>query len=70
MVAGDPEQSGLLARMKIRGSKDQMPSLATEIIDPAGVEAVTRWIAEPAAADRPGPAVARLAGGGCLRSFR
>jgi cytochrome c553 len=46
VVAGDPDQSGLLARMKIRGSKDQMPSLATEIIDSAGVEAVTRWIAD------------------------
>ena len=44
VVAGDPDASGLLARMKIRGSKDQMPSLATELIDPLGIELLTRWI--------------------------
>jgi cytochrome c553 len=44
VVAGDPEASALLARMKIRGSKDQMPSLASEIVDPLGVEAVSAWI--------------------------
>ncbi len=45
VVPGDPGRSGLLERMKIRGSKDQMPSLATEVIDPSGIEVVTRWIA-------------------------
>jgi hypothetical protein len=55
VVAGEPDQSALLARMKIRGSKDQMPSLATEVVDPLGVEAVTRWIADlprPAASSK------------------
>jgi len=44
VVAGDPDRSALMFRMKARGSKDQMPSLATEMIDPAGVELVQRWI--------------------------
>jgi hypothetical protein len=30
--------------MKIRG-RDQMPPLATELVDTAGVEALSRWIA-------------------------
>jgi hypothetical protein len=42
--AGDPDTSAILARMKARGTKDQMPSLATEIIDPDGVEAVRAWL--------------------------
>jgi hypothetical protein len=44
VVAGDPGASALIARMKARGSKDQMPSLATEVIDPAGIAAVEAWI--------------------------
>jgi hypothetical protein len=44
VVAGDPETSALLVRMKLRGSKDQMPSLATELVDPMGVQAVSTWI--------------------------
>ncbi len=44
VVAGDPDASALLARMKVRGSKDQMPSLATEIVDPAALAAVSAWI--------------------------
>jgi hypothetical protein len=45
VAPGVPDESAVLVRMKIRGNKEQMPSLATELIDPAGIEAVTRWIA-------------------------
>ncbi|HEX4403979.1 MAG TPA: hypothetical protein VH560_04075 [Polyangia bacterium] len=41
---GAPAMSALIARMSTRGSKDQMPPLATEIIDPAGIAAVGAWI--------------------------
>jgi hypothetical protein len=43
--AGDPDASAILARMKLRGTKDQMPALATEVVDPVGVEAVRAWLA-------------------------
>jgi hypothetical protein len=43
--AGDPDASAILARMKLRGTKDQMPALATEVVDPDGVEAVRAWLA-------------------------
>jgi hypothetical protein len=45
IVAGQPDMSELLFRMKSRGSKDQMPPLATEIMDPTGVDVIQRWIA-------------------------
>ena len=39
VVAGDPAGSAVLARMMIRGSKDQMPPLATELTrSPPGVD--------------------------------
>ncbi|HTA20346.1 MAG TPA: hypothetical protein VK989_13700, partial [Polyangia bacterium] len=41
---GAPAMSALVARMSARGSKDQMPPLATEIVDPAGIAAVSAWI--------------------------
>jgi hypothetical protein len=44
VVAGHPELSAILARMSRRGSKDQMPPLATEVVDPVGVDLVTRWV--------------------------
>jgi hypothetical protein len=44
VVAGDPAASGVLARMMVRGSKDQMPPLATESPDVTGIDALTRWI--------------------------
>jgi hypothetical protein len=40
----DPAASALMFRMKARGIKDQMPSLATEMVDPTGIEVITRWI--------------------------
>jgi mono/diheme cytochrome c family protein len=45
VVPGEPESSGLLARMRVRGPREQMPPLATEQVDAAGVETVGRWIA-------------------------
>lgn len=45
VVAGHPESSGLVARMQVRGPKEQMPPLATEQVDAAGVDIVSRWIA-------------------------
>jgi hypothetical protein len=41
---GAPAMSALVARMSARGSKDQMPPLATEMIDPDGIAAVSAWI--------------------------
>ena len=45
VVAGQPEASALWARMNSRGSRDQMPSLATERVDNAGLAALAAWIA-------------------------
>jgi hypothetical protein len=45
VVPGDPAASAIVERMKARGIYDQMPPLATEIADTAGVDLVTRWIA-------------------------
>ena len=46
MVPGDASMSAIVARMNTRGpsSLDQMPPLTTEVIDDAGVVAVTAWI--------------------------
>lgn len=45
VVPGQPASSGLVARMQVRGPKEQMPPLATEQVDSAGVDIVSRWIA-------------------------
>jgi hypothetical protein len=45
VVPGHPELSAVLARMSRRGSRDQMPPLATELVDPTGIDLVTRWVA-------------------------
>jgi hypothetical protein len=45
VVAGAPDMSALVARTKIRGTNDQMPPLATEVVDPTGVALVTAWVA-------------------------
>jgi hypothetical protein len=44
VVPGEPASSAVLARMMVRGSKDQMPPLATELTDMTGIDALTRWI--------------------------
>ncbi len=43
VIPGDPGHSGVLARMRVR-SPDQMPPIATERVDQAGIAAVTAWI--------------------------
>jgi hypothetical protein len=45
VAPGDPDASAIVARMSARGTKDQMPPLATEVIDPAGIGKVRAWIA-------------------------
>jgi hypothetical protein len=45
VVPGHPEASGIIARMNVRGPMEQMPPLATEKVDEAGVDLVERWIA-------------------------
>ena len=44
VVAGYPEISAIVARMSVRGNDDQMPPLATELVDPEGLAAVRAWI--------------------------
>jgi hypothetical protein len=44
IASGIPEESAIVARMNIRGSRDQMPPLATEEVDDEGVAAVSAWI--------------------------
>jgi len=44
VTPGNPEMSGIFVRMSSRGNKDQMPPLATEIVDPTGLQAVRDWI--------------------------
>jgi hypothetical protein len=44
VVPGDPAASAVIYRMHTRGNRDQMPPLATEIIDSTGIDIVTRWI--------------------------
>ena len=47
VVPGDPAHSALVVRMSTRatGLGRQMPPLATEVVDDAGVSAVSAWIA-------------------------
>ncbi|WP_394835959.1 hypothetical protein LVJ94_03515 [Pendulispora rubella] len=45
IAAGHAEESGLVHRMSKRGTREAMPPIASEEIDPAGIELVTRWIA-------------------------
>jgi mono/diheme cytochrome c family protein len=44
VAPGDPDTSAVTARMHTRGSKDQMPPLATEIVDLDGFALVRDWI--------------------------
>ena len=44
---GSPaESSAILARMEARMSTRQMPPIATEAVDDAGIQRITRWVAE------------------------
>jgi hypothetical protein len=42
---GSPDTSGIFVRMHARGTMDQMPPIASEIVDSTGVELVRQWIA-------------------------
>ena len=44
IAPGDAEHSGIYHRMSLRGPMKQMPPLATELIDPAGLLLVQAWI--------------------------
>ena len=44
VAAGQPDQSAVVARMSARGNDDQMPPLATEIVDPDGLSLIRAWI--------------------------
>jgi len=44
VVAGDPEASGLLHRMTIRGDDAAMPPAGTELVDQAGLALISAWI--------------------------
>lgn len=52
---GDPTHSFIVARMKVRGADGAMPQLATNVVDEAGVAAVTAWIERMAAPAYPAP---------------
>lgn len=45
IAPGEPEASGVLARMKSRTKDDAMPPFASELVDDTGVELVRDWIA-------------------------
>jgi len=45
VAPGQPDQSAVVARMSVRGTDDQMPPLATELVDATGVATITQWIA-------------------------
>jgi hypothetical protein len=55
VVPGHPEASAIVGRMSVRGTDDQMPPLATEVIDGTGLEAVRAWIAGLVSSNPPGP---------------
>jgi mono/diheme cytochrome c family protein len=44
VAPAQPDASAIAARMETRGSDNQMPPLATEIVDTAGIELVRAWI--------------------------
>jgi hypothetical protein len=44
ITPGDPLNSAVIIRMSTRAPADQMPPLATEIVDAAGVATVSEWI--------------------------
>jgi hypothetical protein len=43
---GQPDQSAIVARMSTRGTDDQMPPLATEVVDSTGLQTVRQWISD------------------------
>jgi hypothetical protein len=55
VVPGEPAISGLLHRMEVRGSREQMPPIASERVDDASVAAVRSWIEETSSSARREP---------------
>jgi hypothetical protein len=49
VVPGEPEVSAMFMRMNQRNTEDQMPEIATEVVDPTGLAAVRAWIESVAA---------------------
>jgi hypothetical protein len=45
VAPGDPDRSLVVLRMRARGGAARMPPLATEVVDDAGLAAVSAWIA-------------------------
>jgi len=45
VAPGQPDQSAIVARMSARGTHDQMPPLATELLDDTGLQTIRQWIA-------------------------
>lgn len=41
---GDADTSLLVARQKLRGFEGQMPRIGTKVVDPHGIEVVSKWI--------------------------
>jgi hypothetical protein len=46
VAPGSPDASGVVARMSTREPGDQMPEIATKIIDPAGIAIIREWIGQ------------------------
>jgi hypothetical protein len=44
VAPGQPDQSAIVARMSVRGNDDQMPPLATELVDSTGLDTIRQWI--------------------------
>jgi hypothetical protein len=44
VVPGSPDTSGMVARMSTRTPGDQMPEIATKIVDPQGIAMIREWI--------------------------
>ena len=42
--AGHADTSGIIGRMSVRGTRDQMPPIGTEQVDQDGLVAVSNWI--------------------------
>lgn len=45
VAPGQPDASALVVRMQVRGTDDQMPPLASEVVDQTGLGLLRRWIA-------------------------
>jgi hypothetical protein len=44
VAPGQPDGSAIVARMSARGNDNQMPPLATELVDGAGLDTIRQWI--------------------------